>query len=115
MREIRNGVVSTLYRCEVNVRGLLLDELSGLLYVTAGPRILSVVVPTRAERLQQKYAHLAPILRVWSLMQREARAEMVPAAAEASPGEIRAREALRLLMKCSIIDILQRVLLFAYL
>ena len=108
----REGIVSTVCECEGAVSGLFLDE--GLLYVAAGNRILSIVVPTRAARLQQKYAHLAPILRVWSLMQREARAEMVPAAAQASVDEIRAREALRLLMKCSIIDILQRVLLFAY-
>ena len=47
-------------------------------------------------------------------MQREARAKMVLATAEPSVDEIRAREALRLLMKCRIIDILQRVLLFAY-
>ena len=47
-------------------------------------------------------------------MQREARAEMSPSAAEVSADEIRVREALRLLMKCRIIEILQRVLLFAY-
>ena len=114
VREIRDGIVSTLCHCDGNARGLLLDEPSGLLYAAAGNRILSVVVLTRAERLQQKYAHLAPILRVWSLMQREARAEIAPAATDASADEIRAREAPRLLIKCSIVDILQRVLLFAF-
>ena len=39
---------------------------------------------------------------------------MIPSAPEESAEEARAREALRLLMKCRIIDILQRVLLFAY-
>ena len=54
VREIREGVVSTLCHCEGDVDGLLLDELSGLLYVRTFHRILSVVVPTRAARLQQR-------------------------------------------------------------
>ena len=112
MRQIREGVVSTLCQCEGRVRGMLVDELSGHLYVAAGDRILTVVVPSRAQILQEKYA---PILRVWSLMQRrQGRALLVPAEERESAQEARAREALRRLMDCPIVDILQRMLVFAY-
>ena len=83
-----------------------LDEPSGLLYVSTLKRIHTVVVPTRAERLQKKYA---PVVKIWALAQQE-RVEMIPAASEESAEETRAREAVRRLMRCPIVDILQRAL-----
>ena len=109
VREIREGVVSMLCHCEGDVDGLLLDELSGLLYVAAGNRILTIVVPTRADQLQIIFA---PILRLGSLVRR-GRAEVVSAEASASSGEMRAREGLRRLLGCPV-EIAVRALRFVY-
>ena len=48
------------------------------------------------------------------MQRRQGRALLVSAEERESAQETRAREALRRLMDCPIVDILQRVLLFAY-
>ena len=85
VRQIREGVVSTLCQCEGLVRGMLLDEPSGLLYLTAGDRILTIVVPSLMHHLVVRFA---PILRLASLVRRE-RAELIAAVEpeSAQPGD----------------------------
>ena len=91
---------------------LLLDEPNGLLYVSFDHGILTITVPTPAERREARYY---PALRTWALMQEEEPgAEMIPATGAESAEETRARETLRLLMRCPIADILVRALGFAY-
>ena len=112
VRTIHEGMVTTLHRCEGTVRGLLLDEPNGILYVSFDHGILTITVPTPAERREARYY---PALRTWALMQEEEPgAEMIPATGAESAEETRARETLRLLMRCPIADILVRSLGFAY-
>ena len=108
VRQIRDGVVKTIWRGEVY--GLMLDE--NLLYVTAGHQIITITIGTLAEEQEARYY---PALQTWALMQEEDRTESIPAAAaDESAEEARARHTLRLLMDCPIPDILVRTLRFLY-
>ena len=84
-----------------------------LLYVSTGVRIVTVVVPTLMQRLEERFA---PVLRLRSLVQQE-RAQMIPATVGSTNGndhETRAREALRRLMMCRVdVAAVARVLMFA--
>ena len=112
VRMICEGMVSTLHRCDSEVNGLCLDEPSGILYVSINCGLLTITVPTPAERKEARYY---PALRTWALMQEEEpRAQMTPATGVESAEETRARETLRLLMRCPIAEILVRSLGFAY-
>ena len=110
VREIRDGVVSTLHTSLVEVNGLFLDESAGLLYVCVDHAIMTITVMTRAERREARYY---PALRTWALVQ-EDRARALATPADASAEEARARGALRQLMRCPIPDILVRTLGFAF-
>ena len=46
VREIRDGVVSTLHTSLVDVNGLFLDESAGLLYVCVDHAIMTITVMT---------------------------------------------------------------------
>ena len=115
VRQVRDGVVTTLCQtgpeCAEAVRGLLIDEAAGLLYMAAGKSMATVFIGTPAERCEARYY---PALQTWSLMQDEQRASAVTlaSAADESAQEARARRALRLLMDCPIPDILVRTLRF---
>ena len=95
------------------MKGLILDESEGLLYFDAGHRIFTVVVETA---FQAFLTRVDPVLRTWCLMQdtEEERAQMIPAAAAEDARAARARETLRLLMKCPISDVAFRVCGFAF-
>ena len=101
----REGIVSTICECEGEVRGLILDD--GLLYVTAGHQLLTVVVPTP---LQRFLTHIDPVMRTWCLVQRQ-RAAMSPLPAGDAVPE---RLALRLLTQCPIVEVAYRVCAFAF-
>ena len=62
--------------------------------------------------MQHLVVRFAPILRLKSLVQQD-RAEMVPAVDPESASEARSREALRRLMRCPVVEIVARVLIFA--
>ena len=55
VRMIHEGMVTTLHRCEGEVWGLLLDEPNGILYVSFDHGILTITVPTPAERREARY------------------------------------------------------------
>ena len=110
VREIRDGIVSTLYSSIVEVNGLFLDESAGLLYVCVDHAIMTITVMTRAERREARYY---PALRTWALVQ-EDRAHALATPADASAEEARARGALRQLMRCPIPEILVRTLGFTF-
>ena len=109
VREIRDGVVRTLCQCQGRVQGLFLDERNGLLYATVLHRIITVIVPTLAQRQQVRFA---PTLRLRSLAQR-GRAQMTLAAADESALESRARRALGVFVRCPV-ELAALVLTFAY-
>ena len=106
----REGIVSTVCRCEGRVRGLFLDESEGLLYATSGTRIITIAVDTA---VQAFLTRIDPVLRTWCLMQEE-RAQMIPAAEAEDARAARARNTLRLLMRCPIVDVAFRVCGFAF-
>ena len=110
VRQIRDGIVSTVCRCEGYVRGLILDESEGLLYATVGDRIITVVVGTAQ---QQYHKRVDPVMRTWCLAQRR-RAELLPAPADIDARAARERETLRLLMRCPIVEVTYRVCNFAF-
>ena len=101
---------------EGSVHGLFLDESEGLLYaseaesLTCGDRILTIAVDTP---LQAFLTRVDPVLRTWCLMQEE-RAQMIPAAEAEDARAARARNTLRLLMRCPIADVAFRVCTFAF-
>ena len=110
VRQIRDGIVSTVCQTEDGVGGLFLDESEGLLYATCGHRIITVAVDTA---LQAFLTRVDPVLRTWCLMQEE-RAQMIPAAEAEDAQAARVRKTLRLLMRCPIADVAFRVCTFAF-
>ena len=110
VRQIRDGVVSVVYKTEGPANGLLLDEAEGLLYVATDTQISTVFVGTT---LQHLLTRVDPVMRTWCLVQRE-RATITLAAVAEDAQMARARTALRLLMHCPLVDITFRVCSFAF-
>ena len=117
VRLIDKGQVSTLATIVNPLHGLLLDEDTGVLYVSGTSSIRTIAVPSRAERrMTRDY----PIMRTWWLVQAE-RAQMVALTAAAANNqsaaakrEICARSVLRLLMRCPVVGVLTRTLGFVF-
>ena len=93
----------------VTVAAAAARERHGLLYVatTHGSNLVrTVTVPSLGKRL------FFPVIRLWSLAQ-TGRARLPPAPVEVTAREVRAREALRLLMNCPV-EVLAAVLEYIF-
>ena len=121
VRQIRDGVVTTLHLTDGAANGLCLDEAEGLLYVATTTGVSTVVV---GSALQHRLERADPLMRMWCLMQNpddenpdprlRQRAHIAPAEASEDARSARARETLRLLMRCPIVEVAFHVCAFAF-
>ena len=109
--------MSTLAIIYNPLHGLLLDEDTGVLYVSGTSNIRTIAVTSRVER---RMARDYPVMRTWWLVQAE-RAQMVALTAAAANNQsavakrkICARSVLGLLMRCPVVGVLTRTLGFVF-